>query len=190
MKNTPLSCLRQHFLIAMPQMDDPYFAHSLIFLIQHDDQGSMGLVVNKPTGLSLSDILSQLKPELAQTPAAHKHGIYQGGPVETERGLILHPKGQTYANTLDLGEFSLTSSQDILYAIAQGEGPAHNIITLGYAGWSPQQLEAEIAANCWLVGEADINQILFHTPNDQRRQQAAKSMGVDLAFLSAEVGHA
>lgn len=189
MNSQPISCLAQHFLIAMPHMDDDYFAQSLIYLIQHDDQGCMGLVVNKPANFQLADVLQQLKPELANTSKAQQTPVYIGGPVEQERGLILHKKGTSFANTLDIGALCLTSSQDILHNIAKDEGPADCLITLGYAGWSAKQLEDEIAANLWLVSKTDTD-IIFHAPAEQRRDLAAKAIGIDLTLLSPEVGRA
>ncbi|MFT0212020.1 YqgE/AlgH family protein [Pseudomonas sp. F1_0610] len=189
MNSQSIACLAQHFLIAMPQMDDDYFAQSLIYLIQHDTQGSMGLVVNRPANFQLADVLQQLKPELASTSLAERTRVYIGGPVEQERGLILHKKGTSFAHTLDIGTLCLTSSQDILHNIAKGEGPADCLIVLGYAGWSAQQLEDEIAANLWLVSKADTD-IIFHVPAEQRRDLAAKAIGIDLTLLSPEVGRA
>jgi len=115
--------------------------------------------------------------------------IFSGGPVQTDRGFVLHPKGRYFQATVDLGELSLSTSQDVLFAIAEGHGPASHLIALGYAGWGAGQLEAELAENAWLTCPAD-QAILFETPYDQRLGAAAKLLGIDLNLLTAQAGHA
>lgn len=183
------SYLKHHFLIAMPHMADPYFAQSLIYLVDHSDEGAMGLVVNQPNHLNLADVLEQLRPET--TPAEHCHAllIMTGGPLQTDRGFILHPSGHNYQATLELGELGLSTSQDVLFAIADQTGPSKHLIALGYAGWGAGQLESELADNAWLSCPADPS-ILFDLPHEQRLQAAAKCLGIDLRLLSNQAGHA
>jgi len=161
MKSTAPSYLKHHFLIAMPQMADPNFAQTLIYLIEHGPEGAMGLIVNRPSGLSLADVLEQLRPDEPIPALCQSLPIFAGGPV----------------------------SQDVLFAIADGQGPQRHFVALGYAGWEAGQLEAELADNTWLSCPADP-QILFDLPHDQRLQAAAASLGVDLRLLSTQVGHA
>jgi len=189
MKTLEPSYLKHHLLIAMPHMDDPNFAQSLIYLIDHNEQGAMGLVINQPSGLSLADILEQLRPEV--TPAEHCHHlpIMAGGPVQTDRGFVLHPAGHDFQATLDLGELGLSTSQDALIGIADNNGPDKYLITLGYAGWGAGQLENELAENAWLSCPVDPA-ILFDMPHDQRLQAAARRLGVNLGLLTSQAGHA
>ncbi|MCY1433999.1 hypothetical protein D9M71_500430 [compost metagenome] len=188
MKSAP-SYLKHHFLIAMPHMADPNFAQTVTYLVEHNDQGAMGLVINRPNGLSLSDVLEQLRPEI--TPPARCQGlpIYAGGPVQTDRGFVLHPTGHSYQATLELGELALSTSQDVLFAIADGSGPQKSLVALGYAGWDAGQLEAELSDNAWLTCPAD-QAILFDTASDQRLAAAAARLGVNLSLLTAQAGHA
>ncbi|MDF3933008.1 YqgE/AlgH family protein [Pseudomonas citronellolis] len=187
--NTAPTYLKHHFLIAMPHMADPNFAQTVTYLVEHNEQGAMGLVINRPSGLSLSDVLEQLRPE--PLPPARCQGVtvYSGGPVQTDRGFVLHPAGQTFQATLELGELNLSTSQDVLFAIADGSGPAQSVIALGYAGWEAGQLEAELADNAWLTCPADL-EVLFDTPTEQRLAAAAQRLGINLALLTAQAGHA
>lgn len=189
MKATAPSYLKQHFLIAMPHMADPTFSQTLIYLVEHSQDGAMGLVVNRPSGLNLSDVLEQLRPE--QTPSAlcHTLPIFSGGPVQTDRGFVLHPSDEQFQATLDLGELGMTTSQDVLFAIADGHGPKRHLVALGYAGWDAGQLEAELADNVWLSCPAQSH-ILFDLPHEQRLDAAAASLGVTLSLLTAQAGHA
>ncbi|KAF1056607.1 MAG: hypothetical protein GAK44_00168 [Pseudomonas delhiensis] len=188
MKSTP-TYLKHHFLIAMPNLADPNFAQTVTYLIEHNDQGAMGLVINRDSGMTLSDVLEQLRPD--ELPPARCQGItiHSGGPVQTDRGFVLHPAGQSYQATLELGELSLSTSQDVLFAIAEGNGPAKSLITLGYAGWEAGQLEAELADNAWLTCPADPS-ILFDTRMDLRLGAAAERLGINLSLLSLQAGHA
>lgn len=189
MNSTLSSHLKHHFLIAMPHMDDPNFAKTLVYLVEHGPEGAMGLVVNRPSGLSLADLLEQLRPDDEPPALCHSLPVFAGGPVQAERGFVLHPAPREFAATLSLGTLGLTSSRDILFSIADGLGPDRYLITLGYAGWGAGQLEAELAANAWLSVPADED-ILFELPFDRRLQAAASRLGVDLALLSAQAGHA
>jgi putative transcriptional regulator len=187
--NTAPSYLTNHLLIAMPHMGDPNFAQTVIYLIEHSAQGSMGLVINRPNGLDLADVLEQLRPDDIPTPVSHEQPIYAGGPVQTDRGFVLHDGGWQFQATLELGELALSTSQDALFAIADGTGPARSLIALGYSGWDAGQLEAELADNAWLCCPSDAR-ILFEIPAVQRLQAAAAHLGVDLSLLSSQVGHA
>ncbi|MES2818846.1 MAG: YqgE/AlgH family protein [Pseudomonadota bacterium] len=189
MKTTTPSCLKHHFLIAMPHMADPTFAQTVTYLIEHNEQGAMGLVINRPNGLNLADVIEQLRPDSEPLALCQSLPIFNGGPVQTDRGFVLHPADHHYQATLALGELSLSTSQDVLFAIADGSGPDKYLITLGYAGWQAGQLEAELADNAWLTCPADP-QILFDLPYDQRLNAAAARLGVNLNLLTSQVGHA
>ena len=189
MKSTAPSYLKHHFLIAMPHMDDPNFAQTVTYLVEHNEQGAMGLVINRPNGLSLSDVLEQLRPEVDPPARCQTLPIYAGGPVQTDRGFVLHPSGLTFQATLELGELALSTSQDVLFAIAEGQGPEKSLITLGYAGWDAGQLEAELADNAWLNCPFDA-QILFGTDTELRLNAAAARLGINLSLLTSPAGHA
>ncbi|MBB3103865.1 YqgE/AlgH family protein [Azomonas macrocytogenes] len=189
MKNTEPHYLKHHFLIAMPHMDDPDFAHALVYMVEHGPEGAMGLIVNRPSGLSLADVLEQLRPDSEPPALCRSLPIFSGGPVQTERGFVLHPAGPQYLATLALESRSLSTSQDVLFAIADGHGPDRHLIALGYAGWEAGQLEQELIDNAWLTCPA-TDDILFELPYDQRLNAAAMSMGIDLSLLSTQAGHA
>lgn len=180
--------LTDHFLIAMPAMDDPFFSKSLIYIAEHNTQGALGVIVNRPLDMNLAALLE--KTDLP-TEAANlaKIPVFFGGPVQTDRGFVLHPSGHSFQATLELGELALSTSQDALFAIADGNGPARHLITLGYAGWEAGQLETELAENAWLTCPAD-SAILFDTPFDQRLSAAAARLGINLSLLTAQAGHA
>ncbi|SDT98472.1 YqgE/AlgH family protein [Geopseudomonas guangdongensis] len=189
MNSTTQHSLKHHFLIAMPQMDDPNFAQTLIYLVDHNEFGAMGLVVNRTSGLTLAQILDQLQPDIRADARCQTRPIYAGGPVQTDRGFVLHPRGWQFHATLELGELALSTSQDSLVAIAEGHGPEQCLIALGYAGWDAGQLEAELLDNAWLTCPADPA-ILFEVASEERLARAATSLGVDLALLAREAGHA
>lgn len=189
MTHTATTCLKNHFLIAMPHMLDPNFTQSVIYLIEHNQHGAMGLIINKPNDLTLADILDQLKPDETPTALSHQIPIFNGGPVQTDRGFVLHSAKAGYQSTLELGGLGMTTSQDILLALAEGSGPHKALIMLGYAGWDNGQLEAELADNAWLTCPAESS-ILFNTPPDQRLAAAANQLGVNLSLLSSQAGHA
>ncbi|TBU96204.1 YqgE/AlgH family protein [Phytopseudomonas dryadis] len=189
MKNSAPTPLRHHFLIAMPHMADPHFAQTVVYLVEHNDQGAMGLIINRPNGLNLADVLEQLRPDSEPPALCRSLPIFTGGPVQTDRGFVLHPSGPQFQATLELGELGLSTSQDVLFAIAEGEGPERHLIALGYAGWEAGQLEAELADNAWLTSPAD-HTILFETPYDQRLNAAAALLGVNLGLLTSQAGHA
>ncbi|MBV2134101.1 YqgE/AlgH family protein [Pseudomonas sp. MAP12] len=189
MNSSSPSYLKHHFLIAMPHMADPNFAQSVIYLVEHNQHGAMGLVVNRPSELNLADVLEQLSPDTAADARCHQLPIYAGGPVHTDRGFVLHPHGWSYQSTLELGELALSTSQDVLLAIADHSGPERFLIALGYAGWEAGQLEDELLDNAWLTCPADPA-VLFDVDVAQRLQRAAAPLGIDLSLLSSQAGHA
>lgn len=189
MKNFSPSYLKHQFLIAMPHMADPNFAHTLTYIVEHNENGAMGLVINRPQELNLADILEQLRPEEEPSPASANVPIYIGGPVQTDRGFVLHSNEKTYQATIQLDDLALSTSQDILFAIANGSGPQRCLITLGYAGWEAGQLEAELADNAWLNCPFDP-EILFGMANELRLDAAAARLGINLNLLTSQAGHA
>lgn len=186
---TAASYLKHHFLIAMPHMADRNFAQTVTYLVEHNEQGAMGLVINRASGLNLADVLEQLRPDAEFSAHCQTLPIYTGGPVQTDRGFVLHPADHHYQATLNLGELALSTSQDVLLAIADGKGPQRHLIALGYAGWEAGQLESELADNAWLTCPADPS-ILFDTPCEQRLAAAAEQLGINLSLLTAQAGHA
>jgi putative transcriptional regulator len=184
--------LTHHFLIAMPNMADPYFSRSLTYICEHNPQGALGIVVNRPIDMTLSSLFERLELTLEEQGAAGIGGspVYFGGPVQTDRGFVLHqPIGQWQATLAVRGLVGLTTSRDILEAVEQGEGPKRMIVTLGYSGWAAGQLENELKENAWLTVEAQDG-ILFDLPAEDRLQAAMNLLGVDFATLSEDVGHA
>jgi putative transcriptional regulator len=180
--------LTQHFLIAMPNMADPYFSRSLTYICEHNDQGALGLVVNRPIDMTLQALFERLSLAMEGSSFADSP-IYFGGPVQTDRGFVLHAPTGNWQATLRVGELGLTTSKDILEAVGRGEGPARLLVTLGYAGWSPGQLEHEISQNAWLTVEAK-HDIIFETPAEERLPAAMELLGLDFARLQDEAGHA
>ncbi|MGE5641049.1 MAG: YqgE/AlgH family protein [Clostridia bacterium] len=181
--------LTHHFLIAMPSMVDPYFAKSLTYICEHNDQGALGLVVNRPIDMTLQALFERLSMSMRDTAVADAP-IYFGGPVQTDRGFVLHMPAGDWQTTLRVRDaIGLTTSKDILEAVGRGEGPARLLVTLGYAGWSPGQLEHEITQNAWLTVEAS-DDILFETPAEERLPAAMELLGLDYARLQDEAGHA
>ncbi|MBK1644227.1 hypothetical protein CKO25_06075 [Thiocapsa imhoffii] len=181
--------LTNHFLIAMPGLQDPNFSRTVTYVCEHTDQGAMGIVINRPLEVRLGELLEQLEIT-AQWPGAGDLPVYQGGPVQTDRGFVLHSTGPTFDSTLSItSDISVTTSRDVLEAIASGEGPEATLIALGYAGWGSGQLEQEMSANAWLSGPAS-EEIIFRMSPHARWLAAAQLLGVDLNLLSGEAGHA
>ncbi|MCK8463931.1 YqgE/AlgH family protein [Aliiroseovarius sp. S1339] len=177
-------------LIAMPGMGDPRFEHSVVFMCAHSPEGAMGLIINKPAPeVSLGDILTQLDIEAGSMTKATD--VFFGGPVEGARGFVLHSgEYDNDASTLKVDDaFSMTATRDILEAMANGVGPANTLAALGYAGWSPGQLEAEIQQNAWLTCDAE-QAIVFSDDSDGKWKAALAKLGVDPLLLSAQGGHA
>jgi len=179
----------RHFLIAMPGMADPRFAHTLTFVCEHNDDGALGLVVNKPTDMTLSALFEQIDVPLGNA-VLRESPVHFGGPVQTDRGFVLHRPLGNWTSTLAISDdMGLTTSKDVLEAVGRGEGPKDVLISLGYAGWSAGQLEHEIAQNAWLTVEADPD-LLFDMAPEQRLPAAMQLLGIDFSRLSEDVGHA
>ncbi|WP_281645298.1 YqgE/AlgH family protein [Parendozoicomonas sp. Alg238-R29] len=184
--------LQDTLLIAMPQMNDPHFTGAVIYLCEHNEEGSMGVVINRPLDISVEELFKKIDIDYLPDQEQRMKSVFLGGPVDTDHGFILH----TYSGELDesvsipvTSDIALTSSRDILTSIGSGEGPHLALITLGYAGWGAGQLEQELASNLWLNSPAD-KAILFTTPFEQRLERAVAKIGIDLNMLSLEAGHA
>lgn len=187
-ETTPYS-LRNHFLIALPGMLDPAFAQSVTYICDHNAEGAMGVVINRSMDLTIKQVFEQL---LLKDHSTYGNSlVLGGGPVNRERGFILHPHGdrQWHSSLQVSEEISLTASRDILEAMAAGEGPEQAQLILGYAGWQPGQLEDEVADNAWLTVPAD-SAIIFDTPIEQRWSAAARQLGVDVSLIPRQPGHA
>ena len=181
--------LTNHFLIAMPSMADPYFSKTLTYICEHNDQGALGLVVNRPIDMTLQALFERLSLTLRDGEVADAP-IYFGGPVQTDRGFVLHEPAGSWQSTLRVRDvIGLTTSKDILEAVGRGEGPRRMLVTLGYAGWSPGQLEHELSKNAWLTVEAR-DDIIFEMPAEERLPAAMELLGIDYARLQDEAGHA
>jgi putative transcriptional regulator len=185
--------LTNQFLIAMPGMADPTFAGSVVFLCEHTEKGALGLVINKPVDIKLKNLFEKVELELHRDDIADTP-VYFGGPVQTERGFVLHePQGdqaQAFNSTLQVpGGLEMTTSKDVLEALSHGQGPKRVLVTLGYAGWSAGQLEDEIGRNGWLTVDAEPG-IIFDTPVAERYDRALALLGIDPRMLSQEAGHA
>jgi putative transcriptional regulator len=181
--------LTHHFLIAMPNMADPYFSKTLTYICEHNDQGALGLVVNRPIDMTLQALFERLSLSL-RSRELRDAPIYFGGPVQTDRGFVLHEPQGNWQSTLRVREaIGLTTSKDILEAVGRGEGPARLRVTLGDAGGAPGQLEHEISQNAWLTVEARDG-IIFETPAEERLPAAMELLGLDFARLQDEAGHA
>jgi putative transcriptional regulator len=182
--------LSGQFLIAMPAMADPNFDRTVTYVCEHNDEGALGIIVNRPTTMSLGEILAQMDLRISD-PALAAQPVLQGGPVQPERGFVIHDDGgDGFSSTLSVPDgLKVTTSRDILVALAEGHGPPRAVIALGYAGWGAGQLEAEMAANSWLTVPAAA-EIIFSVPFERRWEAAAALLGVSIAALSPEAGHA
>lgn len=181
--------LSGQLLIAMPAMTDPRFSESVIYLCTHNEDGAMGLVVNKLIGsLNFTELLQQMKIDLEATGS--KVEVHFGGPVESGRGFVLHSTDYNSEETMRVNnDFALTATIDVLKSIAGGKGPADVMFALGYAGWAPGQLDTEMQNNGWLNCAADSG-IVFGEDNEAKWKSAAAKMGIDLSLLTSDVGHA
>ena len=185
--------LANQFLIAMPGMGDAMFAGSVVYLCEHNDQGALGLVINKPIDISLKNLFERVDLQLDRADLMDEP-VYFGGPVQTERGFVLHDPqsdaAEAYNSSLSVpGGLNMTTRKDVLEALAHGHGPKRLLVTLGYSGWAAGQLEEELARNGWLTVAADP-QIIFDTPPAERHSRALSLLGVDPRMLSMEAGHA
>ena len=187
--------LANQFLIAMPGMVDPNFAGSVIYLFEHTERGAMGLVINRPTELDMGALFEKIEVKLEVEPLADQP-VYFGGPVQIERGFVLHePTAEvTYNSSLAVpGGLTMTTSKDVLESVAAGSGPSKFLMTLGYAGWSAGQLEKEIILNGWInvpLSQKQMIEIIFNTPSSQRYERTMSLLGFDPSHLSGEAGHA
>ena len=180
----------------MPSMEDPNFSRTVTIICEHNQDGAMGLVINQPTTLSVDELLSNFDAMKIDSSDTSKKSmdihspVYAGGPVQIDRGFILHDSDKQWDSTHIIdNDLCLTTSEDILLAIAQGKGPENALIALGYAGWGAGQLEEALSANAWLTVPYDAD-IIFQTPIEQRWQSAATKSGVDLHLISSQSGHA
>ena len=189
--------LTNHFLIAMPGMEDETFAGSVVYLCEHTAKGALGLVINKPSDIMLKHLFDKVELRLGRDDLVGAP-VFQGGPVQTERGFVLHEaiaggqaQGETiYASTMPIdGGLEMTTSKDVLEALSTGAGPRKVLVTLGYSAWGEGQLESEIAENSWLTVGADLA-VIFDTPVEQRYDKALLLLGLQTWMLSPEVGHA
>jgi putative transcriptional regulator len=187
--------LVNQFLIAMPGMVDPNFAGSVIYLFEHTERGAMGLVVNRPTEVDLATLFDKIELKLEIAPLLDQP-VYFGGPVQIERGFVLHePTAELlYSSSLVVPNgLTMTTSKDVLEAVAVGKGPSKFLMTLGYAGWGAGQLEEEITLNGWInvpLTQEQMADIIFDTPFSQRYQRTMSHLGFDLSHLSGQAGHA
>ena len=190
--------LTHHFLIAMPGLQNELFSKSVIYVCEHSERGALGLVINKPSDINLKVLFDKvdlplLRTDLVNTP------VYQGGPLQTERGFVLHepscafderPNDAVYASTMAIdGGLEMTTSKDVLEALSTGAGPRKVLISLGYSAWAQGQLESELAENSWLTVGADIS-VIFDTPISERYDKALLLLGLQSWTLSPEAGHA
>ena len=182
--------LANHFLIAMPDMADPNFAETLTLICEHNEDGALGFVVNRPTDIPVSELFEQQNIRFDPDFKAASKPLHFGGPVHIEQGFVLHSGESNWETTLAVSpDFKVTASRDIISAVAEGKGPDKAIFLLGYAGWGPGQLEEEISANAWLTTEADPG-IVFDIPSEKRWEAAAAKLGIDLNLINTDAGHA
>ena len=182
------------FLIAMPGMADETFAGTVVYLCEHNEKGALGLVINKPIDIKLKNLFEKVELSLDREDLADAP-VYFGGPVQTERGFVLHEKQPTdessaYSSTMSVpGGLEMTTSRDVLEALSHGAGPKKLLVTLGYSGWGAGQLEDEMGRNGWINVGAEPG-IIFDTPVEQRYDKALSLLGIDVGMLSQEAGHA
>ena len=190
--------LTHHFLIAMPGLQDETFSRSVVYLCEHSARGALGLVINKPSDISLKNLFDKVELPLAR-PDLVSAPVFQGGPVATERGFVLHeavftgedkPDETVYASTMTIpGGLEMTTSKDVLEALSTGAGPRRLLVSLGYSQWGEGQLESEIGENSWLTVGADPA-VIFDTPVEERYDKALALLGLQAWMLSSEAGHA
>ena len=180
--------LTDHFLIAMPAMADPNFAKTLTYICEHNEQGALGVVVNRPLDMTLTKLFEQIAVELISEVGGM--WVHYGGPVQMDRGFVLHQPLGNWESTLAVNDLvGLTTSKDILEALGRGAGPDKILVSLGYASWAPGQLEFELAQNAWLTVAASP-EVIFDLPAEERLAAAMETLGIDFAKLSDKVGHA
>ncbi|MGH6625463.1 MAG: YqgE/AlgH family protein [Burkholderiaceae bacterium] len=190
--------LTHHFLIAMPGLQDEAFAKSVVYLCEHSERGALGLIINKPSDINLKNLFDKVELPLRREDLSNAP-VFQGGPVQTERGFVLHEpmlagdassNESVYASTLTIpGGLEMTTSKDVLEAMSTGAGPRRVLVSLGYSAWGEGQLESELAENSWLTVGADLS-VIFDTPVEQRYDKALALLGLEAWMLSGEAGHA
>jgi putative transcriptional regulator len=181
--------LTDHFLIAMPAMDDPYFSKSLIYIAEHNEQGALGIIVNRPINMNLATLCEKIDLPFAANELGNLP-VFFGGPVQTDRGFVLHRPVGVWQSTLAVNdEVGLTSSRDVLQSVARDGQPSQVMVSLGYSGWGAGQLENELAQNAWLTVAAEAA-IIFDLPYEERLASAMERLGVDLTHLAGQAGHA
>ena len=181
--------MANQLLIAMPGMADPNFSTTVTLICEHNDEGALGIIINRPLELKLAGLFEQLDVDNPD-PDAAEQPVLMGGPVGPERGFVLHEPVNRYENTLAVsGDIHLTLSRDVIDEVAAGDGPEHTLVALGYAGWDAGQLEAEMLANSWLTVPA-TTEIVFDMPFEQRWMSAANTLGIDISQISTDAGHA
>jgi putative transcriptional regulator len=189
MPETSSANLTNHFLVAMPGLADSSFGGSVVFVAEHTAKGALGLVINRPMELDLQSLFERIELRLPPSEFVGSP-VYYGGPVQADRGFVLHTPVGNWGSTVTVGDdVGLTSSKDVLEAVARGDGPRRLLVTLGYSGWGPGQLEEELARNSWLTMAADPA-VIFETPPEERLLRAYGLLGINPAFLSSAAGHA
>ncbi len=184
-----MTWLTNQFLVAMPTMSDSIFERTVVLVCMHDEDGALGVVINRITELHLEDILKELDLQPNEQPET-KLPVHFGGPCQIERGLVLHDATRSWSSTIKVGnEFGLTMSRDVLEDISENRGPRFYLPVLGFSGWESEQLETEMQNNMWLSTPADFS-IIFDTPVHERWQRAASLVGIDIATISTVAGHA
>lgn len=184
--------LANHFLIAMPSIQDPIFGGTVVYICEHNEKGVLGVVINKPTDMTMDVLFERIDLTVADSMQAQvaNEPIMFGGPVQDDRGFVLHTPGGRFSSSLSVtDEVAFTTSIDVLEAVASGDGPQRLLVSIGYAGWSPGQLEDELSRNGWLTVGADAN-VMFDLPIEQRYTAAIKLLGIDPMMLASEAGHA
>ncbi|MFA0084100.1 YqgE/AlgH family protein [Vibrio sp. E150_011] len=187
--------LANHFLVAMPGMKDPYFQRTVVYVCEHNNDGAMGIIINTPIDVTVANMLLQVQNDLPiasqiQHSKSLEEPVINGGPVSEDRGFILHKPKDKYQSSIQITEkLSVTTSKDILAVLGTDAQPEDYLVALGYAGWDAGQLETELADNSWLTIEADTS-VIFDTPVKDRWHSAVQMLGIDIAQLSTQVGHA
>ncbi len=185
-----MQSLENTFLVAMPNMPDPRFKHAVTYICEHNEEGAMGLVINQPTNITIGELLDQIEIDNDKLADAASFAVLSGGPVHTDRGFVLHSTKPGYSSSVNItSDIMITTSKDVLTELTTKQAPEHFLITLGYAGWDPGQLEKELLENTWLTVPADPN-IIFNTPAHMRWEKAINSLGIDIAKLTQYSGNA
>ena len=190
--------LTNHFLIAMPGLEDAIFSKSVVYVCEHTSRGALGIVINKPSEMKMQALFGKIDLPLQRQDLTSKP-VFQGGPVHTDRGFVLHdpvfsesekPEQAVYASTMSIpGGLEMTTSKDVLEALSNGSGPRRVLVSLGYAAWGEGQLETELGENSWLTVDADQT-VIFDTPAEERYDKALNLLGLQAWMISSQVGHA